>query len=169
MSRPGPAQIEYGLSAAAPKVSLERLAENFATRPMPTRAAMAEMFATRRAEFIAEAITLIRSGKSGLESFVVEPAGAPARHAVSLEPCQQPLRRLGRPVGDGQPCHPRREQGMDDGMCRATSTDHDDLDALQGAEQGPHPAAHDGVVVGEEHADGRHGGMMARSEPSGTG
>ncbi|MEP7366838.1 MAG: HEAT repeat domain-containing protein [Acidobacteriota bacterium] len=65
MSRQGPAQIEYGLSAASPKVSLERLAENFASRPMPTRAAMAEMFDTHRAEFIAEAITLIRAGKSG--------------------------------------------------------------------------------------------------------
>ena len=65
MSRQGPAHLEYGLSAAAPKVSLERLAESFATRPMPTRAAMTEMFESRRAEFVAEAITLIRSGKSG--------------------------------------------------------------------------------------------------------
>lgn len=65
MSRQGPAQVEHGLPAAEPKVSLERLAENFATRPMPTRAAMAEMFITRREEFIAEAIALIRAGKSG--------------------------------------------------------------------------------------------------------
>lgn len=65
MSSQGPAQIEYDLAAAAPKVSLERLAEMFTSRPMPTRAAMAEMFQNRRAEFISEAITLIRSGKNG--------------------------------------------------------------------------------------------------------
>ena len=59
MSSQGPAQLEYGLVAAVPKISLERLAEMFTSRPMPTRAAMAEMFQPRRSEFINEAITLI--------------------------------------------------------------------------------------------------------------
>lgn len=65
MSSQGPAQLEYGIVAAVPKISLERLAEMFTSRPMPTRAAMAQMFQSRRAEFIQEAITLIRAGKNG--------------------------------------------------------------------------------------------------------
>ena len=65
MSRPGTAQVEYGLAAAAPNASLERLAETFALRPMQARAAIAGRFAAARQEFIAEAITLIRSGGNG--------------------------------------------------------------------------------------------------------
>lgn len=64
MSRPAPAQVEYG-HAAAPRVSLERLAETFALRPMQARAAIAARLAGAREEFLAEAIALIRSGGSG--------------------------------------------------------------------------------------------------------